>query len=373
MSLTGRGDLVVFSEAEKAVAVHKSIDITAFPQFLKITGEPLSMAVGGESTIFVLLKDKDNNLSLALYNALMPGDAAFETYKPGITNAPLAMKVFPLEGDGHWGILFFMPYDKPVMYRLYQGKLTAVPQEFFRAMGSELKPQSVSVVGTAKAQVLMVTESNVARLYRWKQDRFVVEEQLNPRAESARLTSACCFSFEEKGYLLYDEAGRDIYRFIPGDLKNVLRMHVKDGMDDLSGIAVLQMNKTRGILLVGQSEIQWLHEGALSLHLENLAEYLPETEKSSLWNLFPVSLGSPGRPMAALLDANNRSIELVGYRDGKLVEELVFEVFQDPGFNNRMTENIYEPHELADGDFNGDGIQDMAVLVHDKLIIYLGE
>ena len=373
MGLTGRGDLVVFSEAEKAVAVHKNKDITAFPQFLKIPGEPLSMTVGGESTVFVLYKDKDNALTMSLYNALVPGSAAFETHKPGITNAPLAVKVFPLDGEGQWGILFFMPYDKPVMYRLHKGVLTAVPQEFFRAMGSELKPQAVSVVGTGSAQVLLVTEGNVARMYRWKQDRFVVEGQLNPRAESARLTAACCFSFAEKGYLLYDEAGRDIYRFIPGDPRNISHLHIKDGMDELTGIAGLQMDKSRGILLVGQSEIQWLHEGALSLKLENLGEYLPGTEKSSIWNLFPVSLGSPGRPMAALLDAGNRSIELVAYRDGKLGSELVFEVFQDPGFNNRMTEDVYEPHDLADGDFNGDRIRDLAVLVHDKLIIYLGE
>jgi hypothetical protein len=373
MALTGRGDLVVFSEAEKAAAVHKNKNFTDFPKFLKIPGEPLSMAVGGESTIFVLLKDKDNAFSLALYNALVPGAAAFETHKPGIANAPLAMKVFPLGGGGHWGILFFMPYDKPVMYRLHNGTLSAVPQEYFRAMGSQLKPQAVSVVGTGEEQVLMVTEGNVARLYRWKQDRFEVAGQLNPQAESARLTAACCFTFGEKGYLLYDEAGRDVYRFRPGAPQKMSRMHIKDGMDELTGIAVLRMDKNRGILLVGQSEIQWLHEGALSMQLDNLGEYLSGTEKPSLWNLFPVSLGSPGRPMAALLDANNRSIELVGYRDGKLVEELVFEVFQDPGFNNRMTENIYEPHDLAAGDFNGDSIRDMAVLVHNKLIIYLGE
>jgi hypothetical protein len=38
-----------------------------------------------------------------------------------------------------------------------------------------------------------------------------------------------------------------------------------------------------------------------------------------------------------------------------------------------MAETIYEPHDLAAGDFNGDKMGDMAVLVHDKLIIYLGE
>ena len=61
----------------------------------------------------------------------------------------------------------------------------------------------------------------------------------------------------------------------------------------------------------------------------------------------------------------------VGLIDQKLVEELIFEVFQDPGFHEPL--ESYEPHSIETGDFNGDNIQDMAILVHDKLIIYIGE
>jgi hypothetical protein len=141
----------------------------------------------------------------------------------------------------------------------------------------------------------------------------------------------------------------------------------------LTGLAMLRIKNSSGILMVGESEIQWLQDGAPALGLEMLAEYVSGMEKPSLWNIFPVMLGSPGRHMAALLDANNRTVELVSFKEGKLIEELVFEIFQDPGFNEQAAESIYEPHDLACGDFNGDNIRDLAVLVHDKLIIYLGE
>ena|GEM_PF-1080383 len=378
MALTGQGDLVVFSEAEKAIAVHNKKDLTAFPQFLKAPGEPAAVAAPGDgsSTVFALFKDK--TITLNLFNARVPGAASFENHAPGIRNVPLAMKVFPLEGENHWGILLFMPYDKPVMYRLQKGKITGLTPEHFRALGSSLKPQAVTPLGSKKKQVLLVTEGNVGRLYWWKQDRFVVGEQLNPGIESARLISGCLFSTEgNKGqtYLLYDDNGQDVYRFSPGLSQKSAHIHLKGGIKDLKGLAALQLKQGMGILLVGQSEMQWLQAGAPSLQLKNLGEYVSKMEKPSLWDLFPVSMGSPGRPMAALLDGNNRSVELVSFKEGALKEELVFEVFQDPGFSNQIqvAESMYEPHDLGAGDFNGDNIQDLAVLVHDKLIVYLGE
>ena len=80
----------------------------------------LAAASERDSTIFTLFKDK--KITLNLFNTWVPDAGPFESYEPGIRNIPLAMKVFPLEGDKHWGILFFMPYDKPVMYRLQKGK-----------------------------------------------------------------------------------------------------------------------------------------------------------------------------------------------------------------------------------------------------------
>jgi hypothetical protein len=105
--------------------------------------------------------------------------------------------------------------------------------------------------------------------------------------------------------------------------------------------------------------------------LETLAEYTSPGENPALWAIFPVTLGNPGRKMLAMPDSNNRTVELVGIKDRQLTEESIFEVFQDPGF--REPESTYEPHDVGTGDFNGDNIRDMAILVHDKLIIYLGE
>jgi hypothetical protein len=86
-----------------------------------------------------------------------------------------------------------------------------------------------------------------------------------------------------------------------------------------------------------------------------------------------VMLGAPPRPMIALVDPANRTIELVSQTNGTLNKELIFEVFLSSDFVNRKQNRGTEPHDLESGDLNGDGIGDLVVLSQDKLLIYLGE
>lgn len=375
MALTGQGDVVVFSEAEKAIALHSNQNIKAFPRYLKAPGEPSAVAAAGDTTIFGLFKDvSKDQFDLHLFNAEKQDGKPFESFSTDLTDTPLEMKAFPLNGNDHFAIMFFMPYDKPVMLRLYKGKLKTVTAEQFRALGSTLKPGEVTAVGQAGAPVLLVTEGNVARLYRWQDERFVVSGQLNPRTEAARLGAGCRVDNNGKKFLLYNDADQELYCFSPENSTEAAHVRVKDGLKSLVGLTTLKLKDRRGVLLVGESEIQWLPQGEPSLQLTKRSEYVSESEKPSLWNFYPVTLGSPAQPKLVLLDANNRSMEVVSLdKTGKLVEELVFEVFQDPGFNNPVSDTMYEPHDLESGNFNGDQIRDMVVLVHDKLLIYLGE
>jgi hypothetical protein len=379
MKQTRKGDLVVFSAAEKAIALHSNKNPGDFPRFFKAPGNPIAMDVGQPSTVFGIFKDK-GSYRLYLFDAQKPEAEPVRSYEITIANAPREINVFSLGGKNHWMIMLFMAYDRPVVYQLAEGKLSPMGPESFRAMSLTLDAAAVTAVSSPPGTdtdnpELIVSEGKVARLYRWKNGKFEVKRQLNPGRESAKLSTACLFWDQGKnpGYLVYDELGQDLIWFSASGSgkKYALPVRFREGLKDIAGLVPLRLKNRRGLLLIGQSEIQWFLEGAAPLKLKTLAEYTSRVEKPSFWAVFPVTLGSPGRNMLALLDSNNRSLELVGLRDQKLVEELVFEVFQDPGFHEPI--ESYEPHSIGTGDFNGDKIQDMAILVHDKLIIYLGE
>jgi hypothetical protein len=371
MKQTAKGDLLVYSAAEKAIALHQAKNLAHFPLLFKAPGKPLAAAVGQPDTVFGIFKDK--KFQLQVFDAKKPGSAPVQTHELSIDNAPQEMKTIPLDSKNHWMLILFMAYEPPVVYRLQEEKLSLLQPDQFRAMSLNLEAKTVTAVGSAKDPQILVSEGGVARLYQWKNEKFQVKRQLNPGRKSARLSAACLFPDQGKrpGYLVYDEAGQDLIWFSALPKKRIIPIHFREGLKDIVGLAPLGMKDRRGLLLVGTSEVQWLLEKASALSLKTLAEYTSPGEKPALWAIFPVTLGSPGRKMLAMPDSNNRTIELVGIKDQQLTEELVFEIFQDPGFREPVS--TFEPHALGTGDFNGDNIRDMAVLVHDKLIIYLGE
>jgi hypothetical protein len=371
MQLTAKGDLLVYSAAEKAIALHQAKNLAQFPQLFKAPGKPLAAAIGQPQTVFGIFKDK--GFQLQVFDAQKPGSAPVQTHDLSIANAPQEIEIIPLDKKNHWMLILFMAYEPPVVYQLQEEKLSLLQPDHFRAMSLNLEAKSVTPVGSAKDPQILVSEGGVARLYQWKNDKFHVKHQLNPGRKSARLSAACLFPDQQKkpGYLVYDETGQDLIWFSAPPEKRTVPIHFREGLKDIIGLAPLHMKNRGGLLLVGATEVQWLLEKASTLSLKTLAEYTSPVEKPSLWAIFPITLGSPGRKMLAMPDSNNRSIELVGIKNQQLTEELVIEVFQDPGFHEPVS--TYEPHALGTGDFNNDNIQDMAILVHDKLIIYLGE
>jgi hypothetical protein len=371
MKQTVKGDLVVYSAAEKAIALHQAKNLAHFPLLFKAPGKPLAVAVGQPAAVFGIFKDK--GFQLQVFESKKPGSAPIQTHELSIANAPQEMKIIPLSGKNHWILILFMAYEPPVVYRLQGEKLSLLQPDHFRAMSLNLEAKAVTAVGSAKDPQVLVSEGGVARLYQWKDGKFQVKRQLNPGRKSARLSAACLFPDQEKrpGYLVYDEAGQDLTWFSASLKKRTIPIQFREGPKDIVGLAPLRMKDRSGLLLVGTSEVQWLLERGSALSLKTLAEYTSPGENPALWAIFPVILGNPGRKMLAMLDSNNHSVELVGIKGQQLTEELVFEVFQDPGFREPVS--TYEPHAVGTGDFNGDKIRDMAVLVHDKLIIYLGE
>ena len=82
-------------------------------------------------------------------------------------------------------------------------------------------------------------------------------------------------------------------------------------------------------------------------------------------------LDADGRPDVALTELTEHALVLLEAEPRKLSRALGFKIFEDQAFGS--SPDLREPREVLSADLTGDDKDDLAVLVHDKLIVYVQE
>jgi len=368
-----RGDLYVFSPAENAVACHPAGAYEAFPTFVDLEGSPLMMDVSPWSDgFFSIVKRRRERLFFTW--ADRAGEKRAVPLDIPADQPPDTMRVFPVSPK-RWGVVLFSPLKKPAMFLWTGRKLEPVTKKQLRALGAGLTTADISMVGTAAAPGIMISEGQAARLYRYDGQAFVIERQFSLPDEKAALKFGVAANGPEgaPGYLFYNKNGNELCWFPREERGEPLAVALADAFPELAGIVPVAAPRSQGLLLPGKSETRWVSADAAAYALKTISGYTSRAEDPKLWNFYPVQLGIPPQPMAAALDAQNAAIELLSAREGQLVEEVSFRVFQGPQFGQDDDRWNYEPREVASGDLNADGMMDLGILVHDKLVIHLGE
>jgi hypothetical protein len=373
MGVDRRGDLYVFSPEENAVACHPARDYTAFPAFVDLQGTPVLMAVSPWSPGFFSIVERKRDRLYFVW-ADRQGEKRSVPMDIPPDQPPDAMRILPVAPE-EWAVVMFSPLKKPVMHLWNGRRLTPVTEQQLRALGAGLATGDIAPAGTPEAPGIMICEGQAARLYRYNGQQFEIERQFSLPDENGLLK----FGVPAKGpdgapgYLFYNKHGNELCWFPEDPSQAALSVVLADEFPGMAGIVPLAEQGGGGLLLPGRSETRWVRADVAPYTLKTISGYTSRAENPKLWNLYPLRLGNPPRTMAAALDAKNASMELIAYRDDALIEELSFKVFQGPQFNRNDKDWFYEPREVASGDLNADGLMDLGILVHDKLVIHLGE
>lgn len=377
--LSKTGDIYVFSPKEKAIARHAAKALKKFPTLLKTPAKPV--AVDCRDGVFLALCQEegktDNSYSLLSPEWDANGQLKSETKPLPLTlkNPVTDIKSFRL-APGQTGLICFVSYDKPQLFALKGGALSPLDASGISAFSEEINPRLALPVKDGAADALVVCDKNTARSYRWDDGKFVIVRQFNLANNASVLSGVCGYAGADgkPGALFYDQAERDLVWFPLQDAAAApLRAHLSGGVKNFCGMSQFRIGGKLGLALLGASEAQALFQHAPALELKVNGEYSTKAEKPSLWTFENVKLGTPPSPKIAALDRANRSVEILEARPEGLRNALTFEVFQEATFDGGKANMRFEPHDIASGDLNGDGVGDLVALSQDKLIIYLGE
>ncbi|MCA9094123.1 MAG: hypothetical protein KDA68_11590 [Planctomycetaceae bacterium] len=81
-------------------------------------------------------------------------------------------------------------------------------------------------------------------------------------------------------------------------------------------------------------------------------------------------LNHDGNPDLALIDTKSHRVEIVTYFSGVgLRSGLSFKLFDSKTLTREKTDDL-EPRESAIADVTGDGLADLLLLTHDRLLLY---
>jgi hypothetical protein len=385
-------NIFLLSGDERAIGITRLDEKgkVAFPTMLPIEGRPLAMALGqpskGAKPTLATILDQDGKRVLLTRTA--DGKPALQKLSPEFKSNPSSMIWHDVDQDGNFDLVVLIPYEKVKILINHPGK--DFEEVDVQAPGGALEQpwmSSTDVDGDGKAELLL-PQRNFLRAVVVKVDNadadphtwsFTVKDQINGAANNSRLVAATSlrngtnavnslflFDAEKKAVTLSERntnGAWEIVRNIP------LPFTEFNELQPLS----LAAAKPNAVAFMGLNAVAWLPLFGETWQLTELDGYETSIKDGRLNDVVTGDLNGDGRKDLVFLETAKNYLDLVILdKNRKLVPANRWPVFEERSFRGRRGE-AQEPREALIADFTGDGKNDLAIIVHDRILVYTQE
>lgn len=388
----GQVELLLLSPAEKSIGLSRwQKDRLTYPEVIHQTTDTLlalhAGAVGdAKETSVLALTEAKSKVSLLTLN-WNTADKKFKSSSQELISSPAkpnALRTLDADQDGRTDLVLFSSIGS--MQILLSQKDNKVP--FKRAEGlpdnllSKLSPiamTSADLDGDGKAEII-VAKDQLARAFRIGTDgKAVTVEQFNAPDTNAKISSIIVNPSKagaKPQVLLADPANGQIYE-MNADKDGVYRSSHTHPVSSLTPeqCHFITTEQGQALLLIGKSSFEISPLTGTILKLETVTTFDSELQDINATDLIAAPFAKGDNDDILLIDSTkSRVLELFQAQPSApptWTSALYFRVFeQDPQFRGK-TGLASEPHDYTVIDLNGDGKLDLALLVHDRLLLYI--
>ncbi len=387
-------DLIAVSSASEHVAGIVSYEAPGrlgFPTPLPVDGDPLSICTGvfdnsGNPGVATLEKKGDEHF-IRFYSKQDEAGWALtkSTVVTGIKRRPDSIMSARLNDDALDDIVLVTAKEASRLFLTSEEGLVETDAESPVRIGGMSGADSSRIRffdlnGDGREEMIVASSGYLRALERDESGKLLIADQYNSVNPNADIKGACFVKLlpgESKAQILFfdDESDRlELLSF--GENDGVYRSvgtYESDSLGGVMNIVLMDLGKGAGqaLLFMGQERF-----GMIPLNSPGwkstpfLSPYESDLNKVRYTDIRPGDLNGDGVLEIVALDGRQHLLEVLGMRDKERYESLMhFVVFEENPHANVRGASI-EPRESVIADFNGDGLDDVALLVHDRVLIY---
>ncbi len=403
-SLTGITDLAVLPrEGEIAAEVYlispdeRAVGVmrfdregrAPFPNILPFAGKPLAMALGrleesGEPNLAVIL-DLEGKREVALRE--LNGEIRTQKLSEKFKSNPASLTFHDVNQDGLPDLVVLIPYER-IKLLLQKSERGFEEIDVSPPGGTVEQPwlSAADVDGDGKRELLLAQKNFLRAVVLTKQLQpgspqeegwgFKVRDQINGTSSNSRIVGAASvrdgtnaiaslflLDAERKSLTLSQRDEKGVWQV----MRNILLPFTE--FNELQPVS-LGAAEPNSVGFLGVNAVGWMLLSGATWDYVELDGYETPIKDGRLNDVISGDLNQDGRKDLVFLETAKNYLDIVMFEEpGQLVFGNRWQVFEERTFRGRRSDSP-EPREAVIAELTGDDKNDLAVIVHDRILLY---